>query len=91
MRHLPIKLGAAVLVAFLFTGGPASATPIPSPISAANVASPVEKVGYYRRHYGYYPRYGYGRHYYRPYGYYRPHRRYWGYRPYRRYGYRYRY
>ena len=94
MRHLPIKLGAAVLIVSLFACfSQAGAMPVLPSNDSPNIASAVEKAGYYGHRYGgyyggYHPYYrhwgGYG--YYRPYGYYG-----WGYHPYHRYGYNWRY
>lgn len=87
MRHLPIKLGAAFLaVCLLASFGQAGAMPALSPNDSTNIASPVEKAGYWRHGYGYHPyRYWGG------YGYYRPYRHYgYGYR-YHRYGNNWRY
>ena len=64
--------------------------PVLSSDDSPNMASPVEKAGYWRHGYGY----GYWGHgYYRPYGCYRPYYRPYGYGygPYYRYGYNWRY
>jgi hypothetical protein len=91
MRHLPIKLGAAVLTVSLFACfSQAGAMPVLSSNDSPNIASPIEKAGYYGHRYGgYYPYYrhwgGYG--YYQPYyGHYG-----YGYWPHHRYGYNWRY
>jgi hypothetical protein len=93
---LPGMVAATMLIAISAIGAKAEAAMMPSigtlPVQTKSY-TPVEKVGYWRRHYrrGYYgygyPYYGYG--YYRPYygyGYYRPYYGY-GYRPYGYYGY----
>lgn len=86
MRHLPLIVGAAVLSGGLLAGsGKADAAMPALPLDRLDAASSaLEKIGYYRRWYGYRPYYR--PYYYRPYGYYRP---YYGYgwygwrRPYR--------
>jgi hypothetical protein len=85
---LPSMATAAVLIAISAVGWKAEAAMMPGvgtlPVQTKSY-TPVEEVGYRRRHYrrGYYgygyPYYGYG---YRPYGYYG-----YGYRPYGYYGY----
>src|SRR6185295_18388682 len=78
MRHLLTTLAAAAFVVGLgFAIAPAHAAPLPQLNGPGNLASPVEKVGYYGyRRYGYYSRHRY----YRPYRY-----GYWN-RPYYRRG-----
>jgi hypothetical protein len=53
MRHLPMKLGAAVLTASLFACfSQAGAMPGLSQNYSPNLTSSVEKAGYYDHHYG---------------------------------------
>ena len=53
MRHLPMTLGAVVLIVSLFAGfGQAGAMPAPSLNDHTSVASLVEKAGHYGRGYG---------------------------------------
>jgi hypothetical protein len=97
---LPSMVAATMLIAISAIGSKAEAAMTPSvgtlPVQTKSY-TPVEKVGYWRRHYrrGYYgygypyygygyPYYGYGYPYY-GYGYYRPYYGY-GYRPYGYYG-----
>ena len=88
MRFLiPTTVAAMMLIAVSVFGSKAEATMMPgvgTPPAQTKNYTPVEKVGYYRRHYrrGYY---GYGYPYY-GYGYSRPYYGY-GYRPYGYYGY----
>ena len=88
MRFLiPTTVAAMMLIAVSAIGSKAEATMMPgvgTPPAQTKNYTPVEKVGYYRRHYrrGYY---GYGYPYY-GYGYSRPYYGY-GYRPYGYYGY----
>ena len=86
MRFLiPTTVAAMMLIAVSVIGSKAEATMMPgvgTPPAQTKNYTPVEKVGYYRRHYrrgyygygrgyGYRPYYGYGYGYgYRPYGYY---------------------
>jgi hypothetical protein len=90
---LPSMVAATMLIAISAIGSKAEAAMMPGlgtlPVQTKSY-TPVEKVGYWRRHYrrGYYgygyPYYGYGYPYY-GYGYYRPYYGY-GYRPYGYYG-----
>ena len=84
---IPTTVAAMMLIAVSVIGSKAEATMMPgvgTPPAQTKNYTPVEKVGYYRRHYrrGYY---GYGYPYY-GYGYSRPYYGY-GYRPYGYYGY----
>jgi hypothetical protein len=82
-------VAATMLIAISTIGSKAEAAMMPNigtlPVQTKSY-TPVEKVGYWRRHYrrGYY---GYGYPYY-GYGYYRPYYSYGYYRPYYGYGYR---